>query len=61
MHAFDFDKTVRDVSVFAEGRLNAHSDHIAYADEEEFAAGRSSLRICLDGLWRFHYAEDAGL
>ena len=58
MHAFDFDKTVRDVSVFAEGRLNAHSDHIAYADEEEFAAGRSSLRICLDGLWRFHYAEN---
>ena len=58
MHRFDFDSTVRDVSVFAEGRLPAHSDHIAYANAGEPASGSSSLRLCLDGVWRFHYSEN---
>ena len=57
MEHFSFDNTVRDPAVFAEGRLPARSDHIAYASAAEMAAGTSSLRLCLDGLWRFHYAE----
>ena len=58
MEHFSFDNTVRDPAVFAEGRLPARSDHIAYASAAEKAAGTSSLRLCLDGLWRFHYAEN---
>ena len=48
MEHFSFDNTVRDPAVFAEGRLPARSDHIAYASAAEKAAGTSSLRLCLD-------------
>ena len=58
MQTFRFDDAVRDPAVFAEGRLPARSDHIAYASRAELAAGESSLRRCLDGEWRFHYAEN---
>lgn len=57
MMRFDYDRVVRDPAVFAEGRLPAHSDHIAYRSEAELAAGSSSLRFSLDGIWRFHYAR----
>lgn len=40
-----------DPSFFAENRLPAHSDHIAYADAMEMADGVSSLRRSLNGLW----------
>ena len=58
MEQFSFDAAVRDIAVFAEGRLPARSDHVAYASAAELAAGESSLRLCLDGRWRFHYAEN---
>ena len=58
MQTFSFDRTVRDAAVFAEGRLPARSDHIAYASRGELDAGESSLRRCLDGRWRFHCAEN---
>ena len=57
MTDFSFDRVVRDPAVFAEGRLPAHSDHIAFRTAGELAAGESSLRLPLDGVWRFHYAE----
>lgn len=47
-----------DPSFFAENRLPAHSDHIAYADAMEMADGVSSLRRSLNGLWYFHYARN---
>ena len=58
MREFDYDKTVRDPAVFAENRLCAHSDHIAYRGMAELAAGESSLRMPLDGVWKFHYAKN---
>ena len=58
MQTFRFDDAVRNPAVFAEGRLPARSDHVAYASAAELAAGESSLRLCLDGRWRFHYAKN---
>lgn len=55
---FDYDRVVKDPSVFSEGRLPAHSDHVAYRSEAEAAAGVTSLRLPLDGVWRFHYAKN---
>jgi len=54
--AFDFN-IVRDPGVFCENRLGAHSDHICYPNRDEFLRGESSLRLCLDGEWKFSYAE----
>ena len=56
MNTFDFDRVVRDPAIFAEGRLPAHADFVPYRTEEELRRGETSLRVSLDGLWRFHYA-----
>ena len=58
MREFDFETIVKNPAVFADGRLPAHSDHVAYRSEAELAAGESSLRLCLDGVWKFHYANN---
>ena len=58
MNTFDFDRIVRDPAIFAEGRLPAHSDHVAYRTANEVHTGKSSLHMPLDGLWRFHYARN---
>ena len=58
MREFSFEQIVRDPAVFADHRLSAHSDHVAYRNEAELAAGESSLRMPLDGAWRFHYAAN---
>ena len=42
-----------DPTVFRVNRLNAHSDHVAFADHQEAASGESSLVQCLDGQWKF--------
>ncbi len=49
---------VKDPRYFAEGRMDAHSDHICYASREEAAANKTSLRYSLDGVWKFHYARN---
>jgi recombinational DNA repair protein RecT len=56
MKTFSFDTIVRDPGVFADNRLPAHSDHVTYASAAEMAAGESSLRMRLDGLWKFRYS-----
>ena len=56
MNTFDFDRVVRDPAIFAEGRLPAHADFVPYRSAAELHRGESSLRMKLDGLWRFHYA-----
>ena len=58
MNEFSFDRVARNPAVFAEGRLPAHSDHIPYLTTDELRAGVSSLRLPLDGVWRFHYAKN---
>ncbi len=58
MKEYNYEKLVKDLNVFADNRLPAHSDHKAYRNRAEFAAGESSLVCCLDGVWRFHYAKN---
>jgi len=58
MNTFDYRAMVLDPAVFAVNRLPAHSDHVAYAGAAELAAGESSLRFPLDGIWRFRYAKN---
>ncbi|MCR4691444.1 MAG: DUF4981 domain-containing protein [Lachnospiraceae bacterium] len=60
MKAFDFN-IVRDPKVFCENRLPAHSDHVAYASRQELEAQESSLKISLDGLWKFRYSKNPEL
>lgn len=55
MSNFNYER-VKDPQYFAEGRLDAHSDHVCYADYEQADAGKTSFRYCLDGIWKFHYA-----
>ncbi len=57
MRQFDYGK-VKDPLVFAENRIEAHSDHVCYASAEEMERGISSFRYSLDGLWKFAYARN---
>ena len=50
-------KWLEDPTVFRVNRLDAHSDHICYASEEELG-GETSLRQRLDGTWRFHWSKN---
>ncbi len=43
--------------VFQAGRLEAHSDHIWYADEKEKEAEKSSLFQSLNGQWKFAWSR----
>lgn len=45
--------------VFRVGALNAHSDHRFYISEEEAYEGKNSLKQSLNGIWKFHYSENA--
>ncbi len=45
-----------DPTIFQANRLDAHSDHVCYASEEEVRLGHTSLRQSLDGLWRFAWS-----
>ena len=55
--AFDYSK-LASPAYFAENRLPAHSDHIAFASRAEWEQGESSLRMNLNGLWYFHHARN---
>ena len=44
-------KWLTDPAVFRVNRLDAHSDHICYANKTEITLGASSLRQSLDGQW----------
>ncbi len=58
MNTFDFDAIVKNPSVFADNRLPARADFVPYRNAAEAEVGESSLRMPLDGLWRFHYAKN---
>ena len=58
MTEYSFESIVRNPAVFADRRLPAHSDHVAYRCEAELAVGESSLRALLDGVWKYHYAKN---
>lgn len=57
MSTFSYEK-LRELSFFGENRLPAHSRHRFYASLEEAERGESSLVHSLNGLWRFHYAQN---
>ncbi len=44
-------------TIFQVNRLDAHSDHVCYASEEEARLGHTSLRQSLDGLWSFSWSS----
>lgn len=52
---FDYSKLSSPL-YFAENRIPAHSDHIAFANRSEWLQGENSLRMSLNGLWKFHHA-----
>ena len=51
-------KKIHDPRFFKENCMSAHSDHISYADEKEAEEKKSSFRLSLDGIWKFHYAKN---
>ncbi len=55
MTQFHYDK-VKDPMFFKENVLPAHAVPVLYRNREEYDAGRSSLRMTLDGVWKFSYA-----
>lgn len=57
MKTFD-EGILKDPEIFAENRLPAHSDHICFGSMAELGEGRTSLRMSLNGLWKFHYAKN---
>lgn len=52
-------KWLDDPTVFRVNQCKAHSDHLFYADENECEKDESSLAYSLNGMWQFHYAENA--
>ncbi len=58
MKTFDFESVVRNPAVFADGRLPAHADFTAYRNDAELAVRETSLRMPLDGIWRFRYSRN---
>lgn len=57
MTQFSYEK-VKDPLVFAENRMEAHSDHVCYASVEELSEQKTSFRHSLDGLWKFSYGKN---
>lgn len=57
MAQFDY-KKVKDPLIFAENRMEAHSDHVYYASLKELEEQKTSFRYSLDGLWKFSYGKN---
>ena len=51
-------KKIHDPKFFKENCMATHSDHVAYANETEAEEKKSSFRLLLDGIWKFHYARN---
>lgn len=58
MNKFDYE-IVKNPLVFQENRLPAHSDHVCMSNW--FEAEHNSLRMSLDGIWKFNYAKNMEL
>ena len=48
---------LEDPTIFQINRLNAHSDHVCFANDAELASGVNSLRQSLDGQWRLRWSN----
>ncbi len=60
MKEFQFD-IVKNIEIVEQNRLPAHSAHVSYRTMEELFLEKSSLRMSLDGVWKFHYAKNPAL
>ena len=57
MNEFRYD-IVKDLKIFKENCLPAHSCHTVYRNMEELAANKIEYRRSLNGLWKFAYANN---
>ena len=57
MKTFHMD-IMKDLKIFCENRLEHHSDHVAYASLQEWDKKETSYRKCLNGMWKFSYAQN---
>ena len=48
-----------DPQVFRVNRLDAHSDHKFYENKEDYENKEQRLKQSLNGIWTFHYSENA--
>ena len=54
-----FDESrLKDPGYYRENRMDPHADYTVYASEKEADAGKSSLRMSLNGQWKFFYARN---
>lgn len=60
MGRFNFD-ILKNPEIFRENRLDAHSDHVCYANWGEVFLGESSYQMSLNGIWKFSYAKNMTL
>ena len=51
---------LKDPGYFRENRLDPHSDHSFYLSDAERDAGETSLRMSLNGPWKFFHAMNRG-
>ena len=56
MKVFDY-LNLANPRYFKDNRMEAHSDHRYYKNEQELK-GHSSFYFSLNGLWKFHYAKN---
>ncbi len=54
------EKRLREPGYYRENRVDAHSDHEWYLSPAERDSGSMSLRMSLNGLWKFFYARNPG-
>ena len=47
---------LKDPTIYEQNRLAHHADFVAYATEAEADKKESSLRMSLNGIWKFAYA-----
>ncbi len=59
MKTFD-QSIISDPRIFMQNRLKAHSSHITYASYNELVSEDTSLRMTLDGVWKFRYSVNPG-
>ena len=57
---FDF-SIIKNPQIFEQNRLKAHSDHVIYKNKKEYVGKNSSLRMDMNGIWKFAYAKNMSL
>lgn len=57
MQIFDY-KQVKNPEYFSDGCIPAHSDHRYFETLQEYRAGKMGMRVSLNGMWKFSYAEN---